>query len=132
MNRQLILEVMTALGAAPDRIQQIQRMPSFQLAVQALEDIKTKARKRYKRLAFQWHPDRNQGDEAAEARFKALGSVLADLEKLRLQPPPMAPAVRFVHFPRPSPFGSTVTYTSTSTTTSTTYNAVRVAFIRVI
>lgn len=120
-----------ALNAAPQRIQQLQRMP-YPTAVQALEGIKAEARKRYKQLAFQWHPDRNQEDERAEEKFKVLGAVLADLEKLQLRPPPPRPVVRYVHFPATNPFGSSVSYTSTSTsaTTNIPYNAVRVAFIR--
>jgi DnaJ domain len=132
MDRRLVLEVMIALDATPQRIQQLQVMP-FQQAVRALEALKVHARARYKKLAFQWHPDRNQGDSGAEERFKVLGAVLSDLEKLQLRPPPPRPVVRFVHFPNMSPFGSSVSYTmSTNTsTTTTTYNATRVAFIKV-
>lgn len=44
------------------------------------EDIK----KAYRRLAMQYHPDRNPGDKAAEERFKAINeayAVLSDPEK---------------------------------------------------
>lgn len=40
----------------------------------------------YRQLAKQWHPDKNQGDPAAEERFKELSeaySVLIDVEKRR-------------------------------------------------
>jgi len=130
MDRQLMSEVMVALDATPQRIQQLQRMP-FAQATEALEAIKSHARVQYKRLAFEWHPDRNQGDPRAEEKFKVLGSVLANLEKLRLQPPQRR--VQYVHFPSVSPFGSSVSYTTdTSTTSATGYSAVRVAFIRVV
>ncbi len=33
----------------------------------------------YRRLAMRWHPDRNPGDPAAEARFKAIGEAYACL-----------------------------------------------------
>jgi molecular chaperone DnaJ len=38
----------------------------------------------YRKLAMRWHPDRNPGDQAAEARFKAIGeayAVLSDPQK---------------------------------------------------
>ena len=44
------------------------------------EDIK----KAYRKLARQWHPDQNQGDEAAEERFKEIQeayAILSDPEK---------------------------------------------------
>lgn len=46
------------------------------------DDIK----KAYRRLAMQYHPDRNQGDKAAEARFKEVSEayeVLSDEDKRR-------------------------------------------------
>jgi molecular chaperone DnaJ len=38
----------------------------------------------YRKLAMRWHPDRNPGDHAAEARFKAIGeayAILSDPQK---------------------------------------------------
>ncbi|MEI6563164.1 MAG: molecular chaperone DnaJ [bacterium] len=46
------------------------------------EDIK----KAYRRMAMQYHPDRNQGDKAAEAKFKEVSEayeILSDPEKRR-------------------------------------------------
>mgnify|MGYP001172864004 CR=1 FL=1 len=131
MDPQLVREVMVALDATPERIQQLCRIP-YPQAVEGLKTIKAEAHKKYKKLAFEWHPDRNPGDTKAEARFKILGAVLADLDKLQLRPP--APVVQYIHFPAVSPFGSSVSFTSTSASTTSTmgYNAVRVAFIRVI
>lgn len=44
-------------------------------------------KKAYRRLAMQYHPDRNQGDKAAEAKFKEVSEayeVLSDAEKRHL------------------------------------------------
>lgn len=35
-------------------------------------------KKAYKRLAMKYHPDRNQGDKEAEAKFKAYGYANID------------------------------------------------------
>jgi molecular chaperone DnaJ len=32
-------------------------------------------KKAYRKLAMQWHPDKNQGDKAAEEKFKELGEA---------------------------------------------------------
>jgi hypothetical protein len=132
MNPQLVREVMEALDATPERIRQLTTLP-FPKAVESLNIIKEEAKKRYKKLAFEWHPDRNPSDPIAEERFKTLGAVMADLNKLQFRPPP--PVVQYVHFPAVSPFGSSVSFTyspTSATTTSVGYNAVRVAFIRVV
>ena len=128
MDRQLILDAMTALNASPQRIQLLRTMP-FQQAVNALEAIKIEAHKLYKKMAFEWHPDRNPDDPSAEDRFKALGLVLADLEKLSVRSPPRPVRyVQYVYFPSVSPFGSSVTYTTTSTSPTSTVN---VAWVKV-
>lgn len=114
MDQQILFQVARALDATPERLQQIARLPTFELACKALEELKTEVHKRYKKLAFEWHPDRNPGDPEAEAKFKALGQVLKELDKLQLQRP--QPVFhRVVHFYPASPYGGTVT-TSTTTT----------------
>lgn len=45
-----------------------------------------KSKKAYKRLAMKYHPDRNQGDKEAEAKFKEIKEayeVLTDAQKTR-------------------------------------------------
>jgi len=141
--KKLLLEVMTEMGASPQQLQQkVQRQPTLEKAREALSDLKEEAKKRYKKLAFQWHPDRNPDDPTATARFKLLGQVMEGLEKIELRPRPTVHVVQF--YPQRSPFGGTATSTSTSwwspvTPTSTSsvtsrpttgYDARRVVFIR--
>ena len=55
-------------------------------------------KKAYRRLAMKYHPDRNPGDKAAEAKFKEVGeayAVLSDEQKIRMRPAVSA-AVRAV------------------------------------
>ncbi len=119
MDRKLILNAMAALNVTPDRLHKLRMIP-FPEAVRKLESIKVEARKLYKQLAFKWHPDRNPDDPNVEDQFKALGAVLADLEKLRIQPPVQPPMMRFVYYPQASPFGSSIAYATTTTATTTT------------
>jgi len=146
MEQQLILEVMNALGAGPQHLQQrVQSQPTFELAAKALEELKADAHKRHKELVFQWHPDRHPDNvEEMTLKLKALNRIIADLDKLKLRhrPRPRRQVMQVVHFYQASPFGSTVTargtpfagYHPTSNTSSTTdthtYDARQAVFIR--
>ena len=59
----------------------------------------------YRKIALRWHPDKNPGDEAAEAKFKEvfdlpadLGDRLADLD-LGLDPARFLALEDVQHFP---------------------------------
>jgi hypothetical protein len=122
MNQQQIVQwALRELGILPQQInQRIQAQPTFELACEALIELKRVARKRYRELAFQWHPDRNHGDVEAEMRFKVLGQVLENFKRLELQEP--KPVRRVVHFyPASSPFGTSTTVTGTNTGTGTAW-----------
>lgn len=143
MDQQLIVQVMTALDATPQRLRQIQNLPTYEAARKALEEVKAEARKRYQKLVFEWHPDRHpEAVEEMTMKLKTLNRVFADLDQLKLQPRPPRPVMQVVHFyPRTSPFGGTATTTNTSYTAwhptsnsstagTRTYNARRAVFIR--
>jgi hypothetical protein len=86
------------------------------------------AHRRYKPLAFKWHPDRNPDNPEVEEKFKLLTPILSDLDRLKLIPPGPQPIVRVIHFPRTSPFGGSVTTSTTSTTSTTASTASTAAF----
>jgi len=76
----------------------IRRVP-FPQAQTLLQELKAKARRNYKRLAFELHPDRTQGDEAKAQLFVLLGQVLTELDKTTMHPPPPpTPVVPFINF----------------------------------
>lgn len=76
----------------------------------AIDAAKVDAKKQFKKLAFKWHPDRNDGDDK---EFKRIAEAWQIVERICPAPPP-----------RPRPVHSiTITYggsTDTTATTSTT------------
>lgn len=145
------------LGFTFEALRHIQSLP-LQEATRQLEALKLQARKRFKQLAFQYHPDRNPGDAEALALFKLLTPALEALQKTvvgprRPQPPaqpetapvaqqggfsvgmntPRGPArrVRFEYFPRAHPFGGSVTaVTDANGVTRGRYDATKVVVMR--
>jgi hypothetical protein len=127
-----LIQASQELGVGLADVDVLRRMP-FEAAVQKLEELKTRARARYRKLAFKYHPDRNPGDAKAEAMFRALGTVLGEIDKLRVErPPPLPQTVTVVQFyPGATPFGGTIRIQGVTTTT-THYNARRVAYIKFV
>jgi len=71
-------------------VEQIRRAPFFQ-AQALLDALKINARRAYKRLALELHPDRTGGDQTKADLFVLVGRVLEEIEKTRVLPPPPPP-----------------------------------------
>lgn len=128
------------MGLTDERIQAIQKAPSFEEGKRRLDTLKAEAKAAYKKLAFKYHPDRNKDDPEAEAKFKALTKLLNEIQSFELapmRPPPvMQVAVWVNHGARVNPasawtgFGAVVDRANTGDTTVTFYDARRVATMR--
>lgn len=145
---------MGLLGVHPAHLQHLQRLP-FEQAQTSLEAMKVEAKKRYRKLALELHPDRTGGDEDKIKLFRIVTEVNNQIQAItlrqRLQKPVHRVVVQTVYINRQPPiqqvrvqrrarpfqgFSNGVavnTTNSTSTTTTTTtgrYNARKVAFMR--
>lgn len=136
MDQASLVRALGALGVSLQDLENLRRIP-FPHAVEGLKRIQEETKPRYKKLAFELHPDRTGGDEAKTRLFSEVTVANKWLQELKVQPPQPQPQMVVVrHYPARTPFGGTVNVwnTSTSTTTSTSahhYNAARVVFIKV-
>ncbi len=122
------------LGLTPQRLQALQSRSTFEEASQDLEELKKDVRLQYRKLVFQYHPDRNQGNPSASETLRDLNEVLRHIEDLKILPRAPQPVIQihFVHvqqhpqaYPRTAP-----SYNTSTNTTTHTYHAHRVAFVR--
>ena len=106
---------LVALGVTPRDLDAVRQAPIVR-AGPLLQGLKANARRQYKRLALELHPDRTQGDEAKTEFFKLLGLVLAEFLKVSVKAaPPQRPAIHVHYYTQPA----------TSTTQPTTWQQVR-------
>lgn len=109
------------LGIPPEDLQVLPRLP-FPQAQEKLRIMRQIARKNYKRLAFELHPDRTGNDPVKTEKFKLLGQILTDFDKIEVRPAPPPPPmpvrqpmpVQWVQVGRPIHF---TTAASAATTT---------------
>lgn len=91
-----VQEIMRALGVMPADMDALRRLPLEQAKIH-LEQLKERVRKNYRQLAFELHPDRTGGDPEKTERFKLVGTIKDEFEKLQIQARPQM----FVRPPQP-------------------------------
>jgi hypothetical protein len=74
------------LGIDQNELQAIQRLP-LEFAQKRFAEVKERVNKTYRNLAKKYHPDQNGGDPAKTERFKLLGTVKDEFDKLQIRPP---------------------------------------------
>ncbi len=134
------IEALRELGVRlPEDLDAVRHAPSFEAGQAKLAELKERARRNFKHLAFELHPDRTGGDPEKTERFKRIAQAHGEVEKLQLQRRPPVQQVFVMHqympFHAPTPVTSTSPYAAAyaSTTNSTSANAYcawQVAFIR--
>lgn len=125
-----IQQAVQALGITPADLDAI-RLAPFPQAQALLQSLKDRAKKNYRRLAFELHPDRTGNDPAKTELFKILGRVITDIEKLQVRPPPPPPqyVVRQVQVPLQW-VQVARTVNGTTTTTTAGFHPGHVVFMR--
>jgi hypothetical protein len=121
LTNEQIQRAMLILGLAPNDFRAVEQAPSFEAGQQMLAALKERAKKQFRKVAMELHPDRTNNDPAKTDDFKLVSAVVEDIEKLvfgRPQPPPQMrqQQMRVVFVRMNVGFGF-----SSSTTTTTTY-----------
>lgn len=97
-------QALVELGITPDAIRQVRSAPQAQ-GERLLDELKSSAKSRYRRLAFELHPDRTGNDEVKAAKFSFLTMVVKEVEGMRwvpFPPPPPQQTIR-IQFVFPVP-----------------------------
>lgn len=94
-----IVDAMRDLGAHPSDVQRHIAMLHPYEANRQIATIKIEAKRRFRALALELHPDRNNGDQEKSARLASLNAAMEVIEKMATRPmdrPQFAPSSGFV------------------------------------
>lgn len=105
-----IRRAMQLLGFQQGDFRAVQTAPSFEAGQKALEELKTRAKKQFRKVAMDLHPDRTNNDPAKTEDFKLVSVVVEELDKLALRRPQPRPQIHIVF----QSFGGQTTATTTS------------------
>jgi len=86
---QQVAQSLALLGLSVQDLQGVRRYASVDEANAKLDELKQRAKKAYRQQVKVLHPDQNGGDADKTEQFKALTAVMADLEALKVAPPPV-------------------------------------------
>lgn len=87
MNVEEQLEILGMLGLCPADFTHIRRLP-FSRAKEALDVLKERARRAFRKLAPELHPDRNGGDAQRTELFKKLNQLVQEIDSLGITSSP--------------------------------------------
>ena len=90
------------LGVTLVELKRISALPDRGEAKRVFAALKASAKKKFRELAFEWHPDRTEGDKDKERLFQALAPAYEHLEALELRDRPVLPR-RAIITPGPEP-----------------------------
>jgi hypothetical protein len=111
-----VTEAFHHLGVTPADFMGIRQCRSLREAELRLQKLRERVKERWRKLAFELHPDRTDGDEDKTRLFKLLSGVVDKLNEVKVMPP--RPRVRRVVMQQPIVWATNST-NATSTSTST-------------
>lgn len=76
-----IAEVMAGLGVAPEDLQRAR------VNARALDALRARLKKSYRKLALSLHPDRTGGDPEKARLFQLATEVVQEIERMKVEPP---------------------------------------------
>jgi hypothetical protein len=81
-----LVKVMQLLGFSPEDFAAV-HLAGPVAGPAMVDSIKRQAKRAYRKLALELHPDRTGGDPAKTELFKALTEVMSEIDELRYIPP---------------------------------------------